>query len=134
MGLLAILIGIAVYVVGAYGLYSMAKNRGEENSWMAWVPIANIHLIGKMVGEMTLFGQHFGNLALIAPAVSVGLIVVSFIPLIGGLLSLAGTIFVLCVIYSLIRQYREDTGTCVVFTIFNFIGFFLLRNDPVIRS
>lgn len=45
---IAALIGIAVYVFQSYSLYTIAKNRGIENPWMMWIPIANYWAIGEL--------------------------------------------------------------------------------------
>lgn len=71
-------IGIAVYVYNAVALMTIAKKTKAKNSWLAWIPIANIYLmtqIGKVSGLFTL-----GVLA-------------AFIPVIGGLIVLALSVF-----------------------------------------
>ena len=50
-GLVALLIGLISYIVTAYSYMVMAKNSGIENSWLAWIPLANIWIIGELVSE-----------------------------------------------------------------------------------
>ena len=38
--------GIAMYVLTAPGLYTIAKRRGISKAWLAWVPVVNCWLIG----------------------------------------------------------------------------------------
>ena len=38
--------GIAMYVLTALGLYTIAKRRGISKAWLAWVPVVNCWLIG----------------------------------------------------------------------------------------
>ena len=52
--LIMLAVGIAVYVMQALWLQKMAKNRGEENAWFAWIPLLNYVLIGNMVGPMKI--------------------------------------------------------------------------------
>jgi len=39
---------IALYVFYAYGLMKIAKKNDVRGSWMAWIPIFNFYLMGKM--------------------------------------------------------------------------------------
>ncbi len=54
------------------GLYNLAVNRGIENPWLAWIPIADLYIMGLLVGEMDLFGYHLDNLGLWVPVIFVG--------------------------------------------------------------
>lgn len=40
------LISIAAYILLALGMYSIAKRRGIKNPWLAWIPVANMWLLG----------------------------------------------------------------------------------------
>lgn len=42
------IIHLAVFVFTAMALYSMAKNRGIRNPWVAWVPVANVWVLGSL--------------------------------------------------------------------------------------
>ncbi|MDD3243329.1 MAG: hypothetical protein PHD32_06380 [Eubacteriales bacterium] len=44
--LVAALFGIAAYVLSSYGLQQIAKERGSQYSWMAWIPFASSYLLG----------------------------------------------------------------------------------------
>ncbi|MEE3333146.1 MAG: hypothetical protein VZR54_02600 [Ruminococcus sp.] len=46
--LFVIAIGIVLYIFGSLGLYKIAKNRNIPNPWMAWIPVANSYLLGKI--------------------------------------------------------------------------------------
>ena len=41
VGLIALIIGIVSYVLTASGMYAIAKRRGINNAWMAWIPGVN---------------------------------------------------------------------------------------------
>ena len=43
-----ILGGIALYVLQALGLYTLAQRRGIRKSWMAWVPVLNLWTLGSL--------------------------------------------------------------------------------------
>lgn len=42
----SMLINLAVYVLTALALHTIAKRRGIKNPWLAWIPIANVWLLG----------------------------------------------------------------------------------------
>ena len=42
------LLSIAVYVLTALSLYTMAKRRGVKNSWLSWIPVVNCWIIGSL--------------------------------------------------------------------------------------
>jgi hypothetical protein len=133
VALFSSIVGLACYIIGAVGLFTMAKNRGEEYPWLAFIPIGNVYLIGKMVDSLVLFDRKITNLAAICPAANIVLIFLSSIPFIGGLITFIAVIFLLIVVFHFFRQYRDDTFICVVFTVLPFVGCFVLRNAPRLR-
>ena len=42
------LISLAVYVFTALGLYTLAQRRGLRHPWLAWVPVANVWILGSL--------------------------------------------------------------------------------------
>ena len=38
--------GIAMYVLTALGLYTIAKRRAIRNAWLAWIPVVNCWMVG----------------------------------------------------------------------------------------
>ena len=40
--------GIAVYVLTALAFYTIADRRGLKNPWLAWIPVANLWLLGSI--------------------------------------------------------------------------------------
>ncbi|MBZ4669212.1 MAG: hypothetical protein PWP07_1060 [Epulopiscium sp.] len=46
---------IVLYVLKSIGLFGMAKKAGIENSWLAWIPVADMYIMGKLVGKIKLF-------------------------------------------------------------------------------
>ncbi len=56
----------ALFVLQGVGLYKMAKNRGLKSKWLAFLPFANIYYIGKLAGEIDLFGHKIKRLGLYA--------------------------------------------------------------------
>lgn len=50
LGVLALilLLGVACYVLRALGLYTIAKRRGLNNPWLAWIPVADYWVLGAL--------------------------------------------------------------------------------------
>ena len=46
--LLVMIWGILVYVLTALGLHTVAKRRGIQNPWLAWIPIADSWILGSI--------------------------------------------------------------------------------------
>lgn len=46
MNLFSNMMSIAAYVLLALGLYTIAKRRDIKNPWLAWVPLANVWILG----------------------------------------------------------------------------------------
>ncbi len=56
------------HLFGGFGLYKIAKRAGDKFAWMAFVPILNTYLAGRIAGETNVFGfkvKHMGVLAAI---------------------------------------------------------------------
>lgn len=46
-----------LFVFQAIGLFIMAKKQNLKTKWLAFIPFANIMLMGKLAGECSFFGQ-----------------------------------------------------------------------------
>ena len=42
------LLSIAVYVLTAFSMYTIAKRRGIKNAWLSWIPVVNCWIIGSL--------------------------------------------------------------------------------------
>lgn len=47
-GIPSMLFGLATYVLSALALYTIAKRRGLNNPWLAWIPVVNCWLLGSL--------------------------------------------------------------------------------------
>lgn len=127
------IIVVPLWILQAIGLSKMAKNRGIENSWLAWIPIANYYLIGKMLnGKLDLFGKKFDKPELIFPVAMFGLGLLSNIPFIGFLFWLAALALSILVNIQVFRQYRPQKEVLYGVLGAFLIGYFICRNDNYI--
>lgn len=47
-GIPSVLLGIAAYVLTALALYSIARRRGLDKPWLAWIPVVNCWILGSL--------------------------------------------------------------------------------------
>lgn len=134
MGGFIIIVGGALYVLSSIGLYTLAKNAGIENEWLAWIPIANLYIWGKLVGSVKVFDYEIPRLELVLPIGTVLMGPIGAIPLIGWLAVLAFAVLQVICMYQLFKIYRPESATLftVLSVIFMFmypIFIFIIRND-----
>lgn len=48
------LVSIAVYVLQALGLYTLAQRRGIQHAWLAWVPVGSMWILGSIADDYQL--------------------------------------------------------------------------------
>ncbi len=71
--MISLIVAAGLYLIGhlfgGFGLYKMAKRAGDKCAWMAFVPVLNTYLSGRLAGETTIFGvkvKHMGLYTAIA--------------------------------------------------------------------
>lgn len=47
-GVASLLMGIALWVIFSIGLHAVSRRRRIRNSWLAWVPVANLWVLGSI--------------------------------------------------------------------------------------
>ncbi len=133
LGFLWFIVFVVFYVLKSLGISALAANRGLENPWLGWVPVADLYLLGMLVGSMDLFGYKVDKLEIILPAAMVGGSVLGMIPFLGWLLILAVTVFWVMFLYKLYEMYTTNavlyTVLSIVFCLFP-IFLFAIRNNP----
>lgn len=124
------ILAIALYVLMGLSLMTMAKNKGIENPWLAFVPVGNMWIIGKIIETIELGEKKFENAALI---LTVGCFV-SIVPIIGSLLALVYMVVVYISLFKLYKMYAPENATLyLILTIFvgvamPFIFYFKLKD------
>lgn len=112
------LIALAAYILKGIGLYTIAKNQGNENAWLAFIPFARKYQQGELAGEIQL-----KNKSISRPGIwFVGL------PIAWGILSyLVGMIFSILVVGKMIRYgvMGYHTYDSIGTESLGLIGFFL---------
>ena len=75
VGVLFVIIGIAFYIFFAFTLYKLAQSRNIEMPWLAWIPIAQLYILGMLVKSMTISTFEIPKLEIVLPAAALATLV-----------------------------------------------------------
>lgn len=123
---------IALYIFYAFSLFKLAQKRGVEMAWLAWIPVAQFYVLGKMVKSVKISTFEVPSLEIVLP---VGFILTA-IPVVGWLVSIALFVVMIFTFMALYKQYVPENA--VLYTVLSFLGiplpFLLLKlskMDPI---
>ncbi len=100
---LSIAFSLFCYVFQGIGLFSMARQHRLKVAWLAWVPIANYYLIGRLADEIGAVNGSFTRKRVCLPVYRVFAYAASF-----GLLVYLPTAVQFLVQFAAYQYYRED--------------------------
>ena len=115
------IIGIVFYVIYSYALYKMAVKQGLENSWLAFIPIAQSYIIGRLIKTLKVFNFEIPRIEIVLPVAALVVLVFSQVEVLGGLLSLANFILMLFALNKLYKLYKPENAT--LYTVLSIFGF-----------
>ncbi len=122
-GFFRFVFGVAAYILLSIGLYRLAKNQNNPNAWLAWIPIAQLYIVGKIVGSVNIGSQKITRLDIImpvSPLIAAVLYNVRYIGTgLGMLASLTIFIFFLYVLYHLYKMYVPEQA--VAYTLLSIV-------------
>lgn len=133
------ILGIILYVLASIGMYKLAFNQKIENPWLAWIPIGNMYILGKLVKNVKIDTLEIPSLELVLPLGLVAVMILSNIPFIGWLISIAYSVLCVLAFYKLYKMYRPAQAVLwvVLSIVLPFMGpifIFIMRNDsPVLQ-
>lgn len=110
-----VIFSIIFYLIFAYSLYLMAKKRNMEIPWLAWIPVANMYLVGKMVGDVKIFSLNLNNMEIILPLAFALFVGLAYVPLVGFILSAMGLLVLVVAFHKLYEKL--DRENAFIFTI-----------------
>lgn len=123
-----LLIGIICYIFLAIGLMKMAENSGIKNAWLAWIPIANCYIMGELVTSKLK-----GNGGKYALWASIATLVLSWVPILGGILGIAFAVFMFVLYYWIYQKYSKNPILHLILSIiispYAAFAIFALRNN-----
>jgi len=99
-----ILFFIALYLLFSLAIHSIAVREKSEHVILAFIPIANIYLLGKIIGPFSIFNIDFENVEIILP-----LAVILFYALNGNYIigTFLGAICMVFIVYALHIYYKR---------------------------
>ena len=114
------LIGIVLYILFAYAFYKMALNAGLENPWMAWIPILQWYILGKLIKSLKISTYQIPSIELVLPAATLIVMALNKVAVLGSLLSLANYILILFALNKLYKMYKPEQAT--LYTVLSIFG------------
>ncbi len=105
-----VIFNLIFYLIFAYSLYVMAKKRSLEIPWLAWIPIANMYLVGKMVGDIKIFSLNLNNMEIILPLAFALWAGLAYVPLVGFVLSAIGLLVIVIAFHKLYETFDKENA------------------------
>ncbi|WP_195268329.1 hypothetical protein [Eubacterium sp. 1001713B170207_170306_E7] len=104
-----LIIGIVLYIFSSISLYTMAKGRGMSKPWLAWIPIANSYLMGKLINEKVAFGSFVIPYAhVLLPVLPLVCGFLTRIPYMGWLFLIVSLVYSYGALYRLYKMYKPQ--------------------------
>jgi hypothetical protein len=134
-----LILGIVMYILASLGLYKLAVNRRLENPWLAWIPIGNLYILGKLIINLKIDSFEIPNIELVLP---IGALITGFfgeVPFIGWVLRIAYFVLFIFSLYKLYKMYRPQQATLwlILSIVLPFMGpifVFIMRDDRPIEQ
>ncbi len=82
------LISIALYVLQAIGLYTIAQRRGIRHAWLAWVPVGSVWILGSIADDYRMRCGKKSGLRIWLVILAAAVLVLSLATLIGAVTTL----------------------------------------------
>ena len=125
---------LTCYALQSYGLYTIANRRGIRNSWLAWLPIGNMWILGSIADQYQYVAKgKIKNRRKVLLGLTIGLIAAVvggfFAILISALASDGVTTGVLTVVLILVLGYLAFLALMVVAIVYQYLCCYDLYNS-----
>ncbi|RQW75473.1 hypothetical protein EBB45_06925 [Lysinibacillus composti] len=118
---IALALALLGYIIMAVVYYITAKTNGlQEIAFMSWIPIVNIYVLFALVSDKETL-EEIKKEALKWTLIYIGLLIVSFIPIIGFIASIAAMVIGIYYIYRLFYRWTGEQGMSILFVVLTFI-------------
>lgn len=122
------MLSLISYVFTSTALFTISKNAGISKPWLAWIPIANVWIIGELVTDKLRGNGGFKFLI-----VTLVYIAVSTIPFVKVVAGIAFSIFFVLITYWIFTKYSKKpvlhTVLSVIIPLYSAIVLFVIRNN-----
>lgn len=114
------IIGLALYLFLSFALYKLAQKRGIDMPWLAWIPVAQMYILGQMVKKVNISTFEIPKLEMVLPGAMLAVIILGWIPVLGTLINLAFYVLLLITLYNLYNQYLPEKA--MTYTLISILG------------
>ncbi|MBR0384544.1 MAG: hypothetical protein IJH61_07645 [Eubacteriaceae bacterium] len=142
--IVAVIIGIILYILASLGLYTMAKNKGLNNPWMTWIPYLRNYKFGEILNDkVSIAGLQIpaARWVMVCAPIVLSLLAnirsdSTAIVTVTGILTIVYYIYLMAANYRLYKLYKPESAVLytVLTVIFAFLGsiftFTLRNNEP----
>lgn len=129
--LILALLCICNYVLTGVAYYKMAKKLDLENKWLAWIPVGQKFLLGKIAGDRaTIFGKELRDVSIVLLAITLAAIALSIVPIIGVLLSIASIVMYYITLYKVLRIFKEESA--VLYLVLSIVFAITILFQPIL--
>ena len=123
-----------MYILASLGLYKLASNQGIQNPWLAWIPVANMYILGKIIKTLKIDTFEVPSIELILPIGSLVVGILNSVPVLGWILRLAYLVLCCFALHKLYKMYRPDQAVLwlILSIVLPFMGpifLFIIRDD-----
>jgi hypothetical protein len=119
--ILALILGVLGYILTAIIYYNTAKTNGlAEIAFWSWIPLVNVYVLFAL-GSTKLTIEEIKKDALKFLLIYIALTIISFIPIIGFLSSIALLILSIYFIYRLFYRWTGESGKSILFVVLTVI-------------
>ncbi len=130
--LLVLGVSIAMYLLQAFGIYTMGKNMGFKHPWLSFIPYANVYAFGKVAETYVKpdgrpsakFSKILLTLEIVLAAIAVLMFVVLVVVLVANAASLdePTTEAVLSIVIPILLFYLAIIGVAIAYSIVFYIA------------
>lgn len=127
---------LVFYCLQSYGVMKIAQRHNVQHSWLAWIPVANAYIYGKIAFKSTTKAAALFALK-VAPLTNIlFLILGSDASSITNIFSFAYTIFLFYATYKIYKQMSDRAVMMLIFSALSGgtlipIFLFAIRNNPI---
>lgn len=130
--ILMVVFAIIVYVFTAISIMTLANRNNISNSWLAWIPVANLYLFSSLIKEK--FKIPYFEWILVVGVAALG--IASINSLVLCLLALTLYIILLIIFHEIFKKYSKSYVLLTIFGIMfpillPFFLFTIKNNEPV---
>lgn len=127
------LVGLVIYILGAIGLYTLAKRRNIDHAWFSWIPFLQNYILGELDYDEVL-GIGYAKWILLFGGLVVSILSGFVWGWVSWILDTLLYIYVINANYKLFALYRPQSAMVVTIIgifipILYPIWYFVIRND-----